>query len=139
MSEPTLPVSKPSPGQRFARWWSDDAVPATPRGRARQRAIRRAVISSGLLVLAGSLVRLPLLVVSPGPVFNTIGAIANSFWLFIPIFIIGHGLNFALNLLGCYVHDLRLQCLEYFGKFYEDGGRPFDPLTVKTKYYNVAE
>ena len=78
MSEPTLPVSKPSPGQRFARWWSDDAVPATPRGRARQRAIRRAVISSGLLVLAGSLVRLPLLVVSPGPVFNTIGEIGGK-------------------------------------------------------------
>ena len=82
------------------------------------------------LMLAGSVI---------ATVFNTIGAIANSFWLFIPIFIIGHGLNFALNLLGCYVHDLRLQCLEYFGKFYEDGGRPFDPLTVKTKYYNVAE
>ena len=82
------------------------------------------------LMLAGSVI---------ATVFNTIGAIANSFWLFIPIFIIGHGLNFALNLLGCYVHDLRLQCLEYFGKFYEDGGRPFDPLTVKTKYSNVAE
>lgn len=66
------------------------------------------------LMLAGSVI---------ATVFNTIGAIANSFWLFIPIFIIGHGLNFALNLLGCYVHDLRLQCLEYFGKFYEDGGR----------------
>ena len=82
------------------------------------------------LMLAGSVI---------ATVFNTIGAIANSFWLFIPIFLIGHSLNFALNLLGCYVHDLRLQCLEYFGKFYEDGGRPFDPLTVKTKYYNVAE
>ena len=72
-------------------------------------------------------------------VFNTIGAIANSFWLFIPIFIIGHGLNFALNLLGCYVHDLRLQCLEYFGKFYEDGGRPFKPLMADTKYVDITK
>ena len=82
------------------------------------------------LMLAGSVI---------ATVFNTIGAIANSFWLFIPVFLIGHTLNFALNLLGCYVHDLRLQCLEYFGKFYEDGGRPFKPLEVKTQYYNVAE
>lgn len=82
------------------------------------------------LMLAGSVI---------ATVFNTIGAIANSFWLFIPVFLIGHALNFALNLLGCYVHDLRLQCLEYFGKFYEDGGRPFRPLEVTTKYYNVAE
>lgn len=82
------------------------------------------------LMLAGSVI---------ATVFNTIGAIANSFWLFIPVFLIGHALNFALNLLGCYVHDLRLQCLEYFGKFYEDGGRPFKPLEVKTQYYNVAE
>lgn len=82
------------------------------------------------LMLAGSVI---------ATVFNTIGGIANSLWLFIPVFLIGHALNFALNLLGCYVHDLRLQCLEYFGKFYEDGGRAFDPLEVKTKYYNVAE
>lgn len=82
------------------------------------------------LMLAGSVI---------ATVFNTIGAIANSLWLFIPVFIVGHGLNFALNLLGCYVHDLRLQCLEYFGKFYKDGGRPFNPLEVKTKYYNTVE
>ena len=68
-----------------------------------------------------------------------INAIANSFWLFIPIFIIGHGLNFALNLLGCYVHDLRLQCLEYFGKFYEDGGKPFKPLMADTKYVDITK
>ncbi len=82
------------------------------------------------LMLAGSVI---------ATVFNTIGGIAHSFWLFIPVFLIGHALNFALNLLGCYVHDLRLQCLEYFGKFYKDGGRPFAPLAIRTKYYNVVE
>ncbi len=82
------------------------------------------------LMLAGSVI---------ATVFNTIGAIANNLVFFFVIFIIGHALNFGLNLLGCYVHDLRLQCLEYFGKFYEDGGRPFEPLEIKTKYYNVAE
>ena len=82
------------------------------------------------LMLAGSVI---------ATVFNTIGSIANSFALFIPIFLIGHALNFALNLLGCYVHDLRLQCLEYFGKFYKDGGRAFAPLRIKSKYYDVIE
>ena len=82
------------------------------------------------LMLAGSVI---------ATVFNTIGAIANNLVFFFVIFIIGHVLNFALNMLGCYVHDLRLQCLEFFGKFYEDGGRPFAPLRVKTKYYDVAE
>ena len=82
------------------------------------------------LMLAGSVI---------ATVFNTIGAIANSLIFFLVIFVIGHALNFGLNLLGCYVHDLRLQCLEYFGKFYEDGGRPFEPLEIRTKHYNVAE
>ena len=82
------------------------------------------------LMLAGSVI---------ATVFNTIGAIANNLVFFFVIFIIGHALNFGLNLLGCYVHDLRLQCLEFFGKFYEDGGRAFAPLEIKTKYYNVAE
>ena len=82
------------------------------------------------LMLAGSVI---------ATVFNTIGAIANNLVFFFVIFIIGHALNFGLNLLGCYVHDLRLQCLEFFGKFYEDGGRAFAPLDIKTKYYNVAE
>ncbi len=82
------------------------------------------------LMLAGSVI---------ATVFNTIGAIANNLVVFFIIFLIGHALNFGLNLLGCYVHDLRLQCLEFFGKFYEDGGRAFAPLDIKTKYYNVAE
>ena len=82
------------------------------------------------LMLAGSVI---------ATVFNTIGGIANNLIFFLVIFLIGHALNFALNLLGCYVHDLRLQCLEYFGKFYKDGGRPFAPLAANPKYYDTAE
>ena len=82
------------------------------------------------LMLAGSVI---------ATVFNTIGSIANNMVFFIIIFVIGHSLNFALNLLGCYVHDLRLQCLEYFGKFYKDGGRAFAPLAVSPKYYDTVE
>ncbi|NLT40206.1 MAG: V-type ATP synthase subunit I [Clostridiales bacterium] len=71
-------------------------------------------------------------------VFNTIAALTGSIVFFIPIFLVGHAMNLGLNLLGCYVHDLRLQCLEYFGKFYKDGGRPFNPLSINTKYVDVV-
>ncbi|MBQ7871371.1 MAG: hypothetical protein IJ357_04445, partial [Oscillospiraceae bacterium] len=56
---------------------------------------------------------------------------------FLIISVIGNALNMGLNLLGCYVHDLRLQCLEYFGRFYEDGGKPFRPLAINTKYVDI--
>ena len=52
---------------------------------------------------------------------------------------IGNTLNFALNLLGCFVHDMRLQCLEYFGRFYEDGGKPFRPLDMKLQYVDILK
>ena len=81
------------------------------------------------LMLAGSVI---------AQVFNTIGAIAGNIFVFLLISIVGNALNFALNLLGCFVHDLRLQCLEYFGKFYEDGGKPFRPLEINTKYVTVT-
>ena len=80
------------------------------------------------LMLAGSVI---------AQVFNTLGAIPGNIVIFLIISLAGNTLNFALNLLGCYVHDLRLQCLEYFGKFYEDGGRPFQPLAINTKYVDV--
>ncbi|MBR1689507.1 MAG: V-type ATP synthase subunit I [Oscillibacter sp.] len=80
------------------------------------------------LMLAGSVI---------AQVFNTLGAIPGNIVIFIIISMAGNALNFALNLLGCYVHDLRLQCLEYFGKFYEDGGKPFRPLAMNTKFVDI--
>ena len=52
---------------------------------------------------------------------------------------IGNALNFGLNILGCFVHDLRLQCLEFFGKFYQDGGKPFRPLSINTKFVDMIK
>lgn len=59
--------------------------------------------------------------------------------VFILVFIIGHTFNLAINLLGAYVHTCRLQYVEFFGKFYEGGGRPFEPFNLKTKYVDIKE
>lgn len=63
-----------------------------------------------------------------------------SAWIFGPIiFIIGHMFNLFINALGGYVHSLRLQYLEFFGKFYESGGKPFVPFKTKSKYINIVK
>jgi vacuolar-type H+-ATPase subunit I/STV1 len=43
------------------------------------------------------------------------------------VFAGGHVFNTVINSLGAYVHASRLQYIEYFGKFFEGGGRPFRP------------
>jgi len=50
------------------------------------------------------------------------------------IFLFGHTLNLGLSILGAYVHSSRLQYLEFFGKFYEGGGKPLTPFKSKSKY-----
>lgn len=59
--------------------------------------------------------------------------------MFILIFTLGHTLNFAINALGAFVHSCRLQFVEFFGKFYEGGGREFTPFEKNTKYIKVVE
>lgn len=59
--------------------------------------------------------------------------------LFIIIFLGGHAFNFGINILGAYVHTCRLQYVEFFGKFYEGGGRAFSPFKAKSNYVDVKE
>lgn len=51
-----------------------------------------------------------------------------------PVLVVGHAFNLAINLLGTYVHNSRLQYIEFFGRFYEATGRAFNPVGSKTKY-----
>lgn len=59
--------------------------------------------------------------------------------LFLVIFLIGHAINFGLSALGAYVHSSRLQYVEFFGKFYEAGGRPFDPLRPSANHVLIQK
>ena len=80
------------------------------------------------LMLAGSVI---------AQVFNMLAAMPGNVVAFLIISMLGNAMNFGLNLLGCYVHDLRLQCLEFFNKFYVDGGKPFRPMTLDTEYVDL--
>lgn len=59
--------------------------------------------------------------------------------MLVVVFIFGHAVNIAINLIGTYVHTNRLQYVEFFSKFYEGGGRAFTPLKANTKYYLIRE
>ncbi|GBR73080.1 vacuolar type H+-transporting ATPase subunit I [Candidatus Termititenax aidoneus] len=55
----------------------------------------------------------------------------------IVILIFGHVLDFLINMLGSFVHSARLQYVEYFSKFFEGGGRFFQPFSWQTKYVSL--
>jgi len=82
------------------------------------------------LMLSGSVI---------AQVFNTLGATFGSIPVFIVIALVGNALNLALNLLGCYVHDMRLQFLEFFGRFYRDGGKAYLPLHLQAKHVEIIK
>lgn len=76
-------------------------------------------------------------------VVNVLGALGGNspvgVIMFVLISIFGHGLNFAINMLGAYVHTNRLQYVEFYQKFYSGGGRRFKPLSLDTKYFNFQD
>ena len=82
------------------------------------------------LMLSGSVI---------AQVFNTLGSTFGNVIVFVIISLIGNALNLALNLLGCYVHDMRLQFLEFFGRFYRDGGKAFQPLSLQSKNVEIIK
>ncbi len=71
-------------------------------------------------------------------VVNILGSMAGNgilgFIVFVIISIVGHAMNFGINILGAYVHTNRLQYVEFFSKFYEGGGKKFIPFGMNTRY-----
>jgi V/A-type H+-transporting ATPase subunit I len=63
---------------------------------------------------------------SPSPVFRILATPL--------ILLLGHVLNLALSALSAFVHTSRLQYVEFFGKFYVDGGRPFAPMLPASRF-----
>lgn len=78
--------------------------------------------------IAGAINMMAGMLVNKG-IFGIIGAII--------IFIGGQVFNLGLSLLGAYVHTIRLTFVEFFGKFYEGGGKSFNPFRSKPKYVNL--
>lgn len=80
-------------------------------------------------------------------VFNRIGLIVKDmvgggvfgFIIAIVIWIVGHAFNFGINLLSVYVHNSRLQYVEFFGKFYSGEGHAFAPFGHKTRFTYLDE
>ena len=77
-----------------------------------------------------------------GQVVNKIATMATGIpgvILFVAVFLFGHIFNLAIGLLGAYVHTSRLQYIEFFGRFFEDGGHPFKPLENNTKFVEIVK
>lgn len=58
--------------------------------------------------------------------------------LAIVLLVAGHAFNLVMNLLGAYIHDARLQYVEFYGRFFEGEGELFTPLGSQLKYVNVT-
>jgi len=74
--------------------------------------------------------------------FNTILAflpLPARLTLGVVLAIILHSLNIFLSLLSAYVHGIRLQFIEFFGKFYQGGGKKFDPFKAAEKNVIILE
>lgn len=50
------------------------------------------------------------------------------------VYIIGHIFNFAMGMLSAYIHDSRLQYIEFFNKFYIGEGVKYEPLSIQLDY-----
>ena len=72
-------------------------------------------------------------------VINLLGAMMGNIVAFVLIFVLGHTINIAINLIGTYVHTSRLQYVEFFSKFYEGSGRTFIPFKINSKFFTIKE
>ncbi len=74
---------------------------------------------------------------------NMISGMLSATWIgmiFVPVvFIGGHLFNMFISFLGAYVHTSRLIYVEFFGKFYEGGGKPFKEFRTESKYINIKD
>lgn len=53
------------------------------------------------------------------------------------IMLVGHSFNIAMSSLSAYIHDVRLQYVEFFGKFYDGDGKMFKPFGANLNYVTI--
>lgn len=68
-----------------------------------------------------------------------LGPSIPGYILMVVVVVFANIVNLAINLLGSFVHTSRLQYIEFFGKFYEDGGKAFKPLSPELEYTEITE
>lgn len=68
-----------------------------------------------------------------------VGGTAVGFVFSLLIYVVGHIFNLAMGLLSAYVHDSRLQYIEFFNKFYEGGGYAFRPLQINPRFVDITD
>lgn len=96
----------------------------------------------GDLVSFTRLMALGLSGASIGSAFNLIVSLfppVARFSIGILLFIALHLVNMFLSFLSGYVHGARLIFVEFFGKFYDGGGKPFTPLKPSEKYVQQSK
>jgi V/A-type H+-transporting ATPase subunit I len=123
-------------------------------GREKTGFISRAI--SGVLSLYGAtsylgdvlsysrLLALGLATSAVGVIINMLAGLAGDIpfvgWALALLLIVGgHVFSIAVNVLGAFVHSLRLQYVEFFSKFYSGGGRAFSPLAYNTSYVSIKK
>ena len=62
-----------------------------------------------------------------------------GFILGIIIFCFGHVFNLVINALGSFIHSGRLQFVEFFSKFFDAGGKKYQPFKFESKYFEISE
>ena len=102
-------------------------------------------VLTGLLSDVLSYSRLFALGLATGIMATVINIMAFMMWsipgvgwlLTILVLVIAHPINLVINVLSAFIHTARLQFVEFFPKFYENGGRGFEPFTMKRRFIHI--
>ena len=86
------------------------------------------------LMLSGAIISSIVSEMSASMMTGAAGTIAGGL-----VFLVGHAFNLAMGVLGAYIHDSRLQYIEFFKRFYEGEGELFRPLASSLEYIALTK